>query len=181
MLLPYPDRNLILSGYTGPSQSLIGKQVADQLKLRYINVDSRIEERAGMDIDTLRTTYGETRLKTLETEVMQDVLLYRSALIRISGGTLMRGEYAKRLLETGPILCLTVTLDAALRRLHLAMGGRYHSPNERALAIGQLKREWAVRDLPGIQRLDVTELTEAETIALVIEVWGAMGILSVEY
>lgn len=181
MLLPYPDRNLILTGYTGPNQPLIAKLIADRLKLRFINVDLQIEERAGTDIETVRTTYGETRLKTLESEVMQDVLLYRAALIRISGQTLMRAEYSKRLRETGPIICVVVTLDAVLRQLHLAMGGRYHDPNERALAIGKIRREWEVRKLEGIHELDATHMTQAESAAAVIDIWQKAVALTIEY
>src|SRR5215510_4596155 len=135
MLLSHADRNLILTGYTGPNQPLIGQQIAERLKLRYVNVDLQIETRECMTPEDLRTRYGDARLKTVESEVMQDVLLYRSAVIRVSGQTLLRSDYAKRLNETGPILCMVVSLGAALQRLHLSLGRSYHNPHERALAI----------------------------------------------
>ena len=171
MLLPYSDLNLILTGYTGPNQPIIGEQVATRLKMRFVNVDLQLETRAGMDIEEARNRHGETWLKTLESEIMSDVLLYRGAVIRVSGQTLLRGEYVKRLQESGVVICVVVTLDAVLRRLHLAMGGRYHNPHERALAIGQLRREWAVRKLEGIRELDMTYLNEAETVDAVAALW----------
>ncbi len=171
MLLPYSDRNLILTGYTGPNQPRIGMQVAERLKIRYVNVELQIESRAGMPIDTLRAQYGEAQLKTLEMEIMQDVLLYRGAMIRVSGGTLLHADYASRLRTTGAIICLVVTLDAVLQRLHQSLGRNYHDPHERAMAIGHLKREWAVRKLDGIHELDVTDYSEEETIEAVITLW----------
>ena len=33
MQYSFPDRNLILTGYTGPSQPLVGQQIADRLKI----------------------------------------------------------------------------------------------------------------------------------------------------
>ena len=171
MLRPFSERNLVLTGYTGPNQPIIGEQVASHLKMRFVNVDAQIEARAGMDMEEARNRYGESWLKTVESEIMSDVLLYRSALIRVSGQTLLRGEYVKHLQESGVIICLVVTLDAVLRRLHLALGGRYHSPQERALAIGHLKREWAVRYLEGIHELDVTYLSEAETVEAISALW----------
>lgn len=171
MFLPHSDLNLILTGYTGPNQPIIGEQVANRLKMRFVNVDSQIESRSGLDIEEARTRYGETWLKTVESEIMSDVLLHRGAVIRVSGQTLLRGEYVKRLQEGGVIICLVVTLDAVLQRLHLALGGRYHNPNERALAIGHLKREWAVRYLEGTRELDATYLNEAETIGAVVNLW----------
>jgi shikimate kinase len=175
MLLPYLDRNLILTGYTGPNQPVVGRVVAERLKLRYVNVDLLIEERADMSIDDVRARFGEARLKMMESEVMQDALLYRGVVMRASGQTLLRGDYGKRLAETGPIVCLVVSLDTVLRRLHLSLGGRYHNPQERALALGQLKREWAVRKLDGVHELDVTYLNEAEIVDTVIERWRELA------
>ncbi|MBZ0275080.1 MAG: hypothetical protein K8I60_02980 [Anaerolineae bacterium] len=165
------DRNLILTGYTGPNQPVIGQQIAARLGMRFVNVDLLLESRADMNLDDFRSRYGEARLKTLESEVMRDVLLHRGNVLRIGGQTLLHGEYAARLLETGQIVCLVVTLDAVLHRLHLLLGARYHNPNDRAQAVSLLKREWAVRRLPGIHELDVTYKSEAETIDAVIALW----------
>ncbi|MCA0456577.1 MAG: hypothetical protein LCI00_21570 [Chloroflexi bacterium] len=171
MQFSYPDRNLILTGYTGPGQPLIGQQVADRLKMRYVNVDTLLESRGDMDVEDMQARFGETRLKMLEADVMQDVMLYRGAVIRVSGQTLLRTETAPRLLETGVMVCLVVTLDMVLRRLHLSLGGRYHNPSERSLAIGHLKREWAVRKVEGVHELDTTSLNEVETISSVVAIW----------
>jgi len=176
MLLAHGDRNLILTGYTGPNQPIIGQQAAERLKMRYVNVEMQIKTREGMTPDELRSRYGEARLKTVEAGVMQDVLLHRGAVIRVSGQTLLRSDYAKRLQQTGPIVCLVVKLDAVLQRLHLSLGRSYHNPHERALAIGHLKREWAVRKLEGIRELDVTYLTEAETVDALIALWQKMAV-----
>jgi shikimate kinase len=169
-LLP-PDRNLILTGYTGPNQPAIGRQIAQHLGITFLNVENQVEERAGMDMDELRARYGEARLKTLEAEVIEEALLHRGAVIRISGQTLLHADYAQRLGATGPIICLVATLDAVLQRLHLAMGARYHNPQERAAALGYVKREWAVRKLEGIHELDITYMSEDEAIAATIALW----------
>lgn len=175
LLLP-ADQNLIVTGYTGPNLPQIGQQVAERLRLRYVNVERQIEARAGMPPEELRARYGETRLKTIETEVMQDVLLYRGVVIRISGQTLLHGDYSRRLAETGPIVCLVTALDAVLRQLHVAMGARYHNPHERALAVGSLKREWAVRRLDFVHELDTTYHTDAEVVDEVIALWQRVAV-----
>jgi shikimate kinase len=176
MLFSHPDRNLILTGYTGPSQPLVGQQIADRLKMRYVNVDALLEARGEMDIDDMRTRYGETRLKMLENDVMQDVLLYRGAVIRVSGQTILRTETTARLLDSGYIICLVVALDEVLRRLHLSLGGRYHNPSERALAIGHLKREWAIRKVEGVHELNVTDMSESRIVNTVCDIWERLSI-----
>lgn len=173
-IIPISDRNLILTGYTGPNQPLIGRQVAARMQMRYFNIERELEDRSSLSIDEIRSLYGESRLKMLEIEVVQEALLYRNAVIRISGPTLMHSNHFQLLLETGPVLCLVASLDAVLQGLHLALGARYHNPNERALALGHLKREWAVRKLAGIMEIDTTYLSEAEIIETVIDRWQAV-------
>jgi len=123
MLLPYVDRNLTLTGYSGADQTRISQRVAEQLKLRFVNVDLQLEARLEMSIDRFRSRFGEARLKTLESELMSEVLLNRSALLQVNGETLLRADYAKQLAATGPVICLTVSLGAALRRLRRRSGG----------------------------------------------------------
>jgi shikimate kinase len=170
-LLPKPDRNLILTGYNGSNIPALGQRIAEQVRLPFVNVEGQVEVRTGMPTNDFRDRYGEARLKTLEAEVMQDTLLRRGSVVYVSGRTLMIGDYGQRIQQTGPIICLVATLDAVLQRLHLTLGARYHNPGERALAVGQLKREWAVRKLEGIHELDTTPLSESEIIEAVIALW----------
>lgn len=170
-ILTAPDENLILTGYTGPNQPQIGRRVAERLGARLFNIEREIEERTGMTAAEIRSTYGASRLKTIESEVVQEAVLYRGAVIRISGQTLMHSNHYERLRETGPVLCLVSSLDSVLQSLHLSLGARYHNPNERALALGELKREWAVRRLPDIHEIRTTYLTPDEIAEAVVEYW----------
>ncbi|MAS36945.1 MAG: hypothetical protein CL610_23275 [Anaerolineaceae bacterium] len=169
--IPVSDRNLILTGYTGPGQPAIGRRVAATLQRTFVNVDLQVEERQGMTIDDIRLRFGESRLKTLEAEVVHEALLYRSAVIRVGGQTLMRTGHYDRFVETGPVICLVASLDSVLQNLHLTLGARYHNPDERSLALGHVKREWAVRASPGIHEIDTTYMTEAEIADAVIDLW----------
>lgn len=175
-MLAHPDRNLILTGYIGPNVPALGQRIAEQLRMPFVNIESQIEARAGMPLADFRDRYGEARLKTLEADAMQDSLLRRRSLIYASGRTLLVADYGQRIQQTGPIVCLVATLDAVLQRLHLTLGARYHNPGERALAVGQLKREWAVRKLDGIHELDTTTQSEEEIVAAVIVWWQQVAI-----
>jgi shikimate kinase len=171
-----PDRNLILTGYIGPNVPALGQLIAERLRLPFVNVEAQIEARAGIPVGDFRDRYGEARLKTLEAEVMQAALLRRSSVIYVSGRSLMLSDYGQRIQQTGPIICLVATLDAVLQRLHLTLGARYHNPSERALAIAQLKREWAVRKLAGIHELDTTGMSEGEIVEAVITHWQQVAV-----
>lgn len=174
--LPVSERNLILTGYVGPSQSLLGRQIAETLRMPLVSVDSIIAERVHLPIDEIRIYYGETRLRAIEAEIIQETLLRRHTVIRVSGRTLVQGDHLPRLAQTGPVICLVVRLGAMLHRLHVHMGARYHNPQERALALGELKREWAVRNLPGIHELDITYMSEPDVVERVTRLWQELAL-----
>ncbi|MBC8098785.1 MAG: hypothetical protein H7Y11_05040, partial [Armatimonadetes bacterium] len=139
MLLPLPlsDRNLILTGYTGPNQPRIGQQIATSLKMPYIDFELQIAERASMSVEEIRNVYGEARLKNIETDLIEEACLRRHTVLRISARTLLNADTLTRISDTGPVICLVTTLDAMLQRLHMAMGARYYNPEERAFELGK--------------------------------------------
>jgi shikimate kinase len=150
--------------------------VAERLRMPFVNTRLLVEERSGMSAEELRAQFGESRLKTVEAEILGEAVLRRSAVIRVSGRALLSNHHLTQLQETGPIICLVANLDAILQQLHLALGARYHNPHQRALALGHLKDEWVIRSLPGILELDATYLSEAETVEAVIALWQRLAV-----
>jgi len=169
MPAPSIDQNLILTGYLGPGQLAIARRVGERLRMPFVDFESVLEDRADLSGEELRIRFGEARLKTLESEVVTEVALYRGTVILISGKTLLV-HYA-RMSETGPVICIVATLDAVLRRLHLALGARYHNPQERELALGTLRREWAIRKHAGITEIDTSYLSEDQMVEAIAACW----------
>jgi shikimate kinase len=169
--IPPADRNLILTGYLGPNQIVVVRRIAQTLNMPLVNFETRLEERADLPIEDIRIRFGEARLKTLEAEVVQELMLYRGAVLLMSGQTLLHNDTLSRLSETGHVVCLVATLDAVLQRLHLSLGARYHNPAERSIAIGHLKREWAIRNAPEVQEFDTTGMTESQIVDRLVEMW----------
>ncbi len=169
--IPPADRNLILTGYLGPNQIVVVRRIAQALGMPFVNFESRLEQRADLPIEDIRIRYGEARVKTLEAEVVQELVLYRGAVILIGGQTLMHSDYLTRLTDAGQVVCLVATLDAVLQRLHLSLGARFHNPAERAMAIGHLKREWSIRKAPNVEEFDTTGMTESEIVDTLVAMW----------
>ncbi|MEO0564843.1 MAG: shikimate kinase, partial [Chloroflexota bacterium] len=159
-----------------PRQPAIGRAVAEKLGRRLVNVEQMLEERSGMAADDILATYGQARLTDLENAVMNDVVLFRGAVVRVSGEMLAHGDNLERLAVTGPVVCLVAALDAVLQRLHLSMGARYHNPAERDLALGNLRKAWAVRGQPSVHEVDATYLNEDETVAAVVGLWQELSL-----
>ncbi|MCY4072631.1 MAG: hypothetical protein OXG60_15155 [Chloroflexi bacterium] len=170
------DLNLIITGYIEPNRPRISRQLALQLGMELIDVERRIEERFGDTIDNIRAQYGEQRLKAIETEVMDDVALYRRALIRVSGNTLVNSGHLGEIQRNGVVVCLVASLDSVLRRIHLTLGARYHDSVERSLAIGELQREWKIREAENVVEFDATYISEAELIEQIANFWRDLAL-----
>ncbi len=170
------DLNLIVTGYLEPNRPRISQQLALRLGLQMIDVEREIENQLGDTIDSIRQLYGERRLKAIETQVMDQIILHRRALIRVSGNTLLNSGHLPELQRNGVIVCLVASLDSILRRIHLTLGARYHDPVERSRAIGELQREWRIREVENIVEFDATTITEAILIERIVAFWRDLAL-----
>jgi shikimate kinase len=165
------DHNLILTGYIGPEQLQIARRTAERLRMPFVDFESRLEDHAEMPGEEVRALFGETRLKTLEGELITEMVLHRGTVIHICGQTLLRSDHFARLRATGPVICIVATIDAVLQRLHLALGARFHNPHERELALGTIRREWVVRKHENIIEFDTSYLNDEQMIEGIAALW----------
>ena len=53
------NKNLVLVGMMGSGKSLIGKLIANQTKLKFVDIDNKIEEKEKMKITEIFKKKGE--------------------------------------------------------------------------------------------------------------------------
>jgi shikimate kinase len=170
-----PYRNLILTGTIGVGKTGAGRRIAAKLEgATFIDMEIEIQNREGYTPEQIRATFGLSRLRHIESELVQEISLRRSTVIAVSGLTLLDPSNLERLQETGPILCLTTALGEILRRVHVTQGGRFHDPEIRAAIIGRLKREGEVR-LLNLPTLDTSRLTIEEVAERATTFWLAQS------
>ena len=165
-----PYQNLTLTGAMGVGKTSIGRRVAQKLGAEFYDLENEILTHEGQSADEIRELFGEARLRTLETEVIRELALRRHAVIAVGGAAILPEANRSRLIETGPMLCLTCALNEILRRLHVARGAWFHNPTNRSILFSRLKRELGVAELD-LPRLDTTQLSSDETTAAVVEFW----------
>ncbi|NJL93071.1 MAG: hypothetical protein HC915_04765 [Anaerolineae bacterium] len=170
-----PYQNLILTGTIGVGKTGAGRLAAELTPAaQFIDLETTLEQRAGYSAARVRELFGESRLRSLETELIREVSLHRSSILAVSGSTLVDENNRTRLAETGPILCLTAALGEILRRLHVKEGGHFHDPRHRQAFLGQIKRERRVLGL-GLPVLDTTGLPLEQVAEQVTQFWRAQA------
>jgi len=93
--MPVPLRMpkiLCLTGFMGCGKTTIGRRVAGQLGWRFVDLDTRIEERAGLAISAIFERQGEPAFRDLEHQLLQLALdeaaaSSQSSILALGGGT----------------------------------------------------------------------------------------------
>jgi shikimate kinase len=165
-----PYQNLILTGTMGSGKTTIGRRVAQRLNAKFYDLENEILAREGQSAEEIRELFGEARLKALEITMIQDLALYRHAVLVMSSTAIIDDMNRARLVDSGIVLCLTCALNEILRRIYVARGAWFHNPYNRGIMLSRLKRERRVTalDLP---QLDTTRLSVEQTTQAVIEFW----------
>ena len=123
--------HIFLYGPPGSGKSTIGKRLARNLNLPFIDLDRVIELNAGMSITHIMEQQGEPVFRDMETDALKDVIGHdfsvtdsQAKIIAVGGGALLRNEN-RILAEThGTIVLLTAELNTLLGRLKNDAGKR---------------------------------------------------------
>lgn len=117
-------RNLVFIGLMGAGKSVIGRLVAQQLSLPFIDTDAEIERVSRMTISELFASYGETEFRALETRVIERLLKGGPRVISTGGGAFIN-ERTRSVIKRGGV---SVWLRADLEVLWERVNKRDHRP-----------------------------------------------------
>lgn len=117
-------RNLVFVGLMGAGKSAIGRMVAQQLKVSFIDTDVEIERVSRMTIAELFATYGEEEFRALETRVIKRLLRGGPKVISTGGGAFIN-DNTRRYISRGGI---SMWLKADLEVLWERVNKRDHRP-----------------------------------------------------
>jgi shikimate kinase len=112
--LPAPDR-LFLVGPMGAGKTTIGRLLARDLKLQFLDADQDIERRTGADIPWIFDVEGEEGFRDREQQVIEELTKRPGIVLATGGGAVLR-PVNRAALARGLVIYLRVTLDEQLRR-----------------------------------------------------------------
>jgi shikimate kinase len=109
--------NLILIGYRGTGKSVVGRIVAERLKMDYVGMDARIVERAGISIPEIVERDGWPGFRDLESELAAELARQDNLVIDTGGGVIERSENIAALKTSGRIVWLTASVETIVARI----------------------------------------------------------------
>lgn len=106
-----------LYGPPGSGKSTIGRLLAKELALDFCDLDSEVEIRERMNIPAIFAAEGEIGFRKREKNVLQQALANEPGIVALGGGTLLDTQNRSMVLDAGPVLCLSASLETLVTRL----------------------------------------------------------------
>jgi len=125
---------IFLYGPVGAGKSTIGKILARNLNLPFVDSDQVIETNAGRSIFEIMTEHGELAAREMETSALKQIVDYEESVIALGGGALLREENRALVEDHGRVIFLTADLETLAGRLG-------SDSNKRPLLAGDLREK----------------------------------------
>ena len=108
--------NVFLVGPMGSGKSAVGRQLARLLALEFVDVDTEIERRTGVDISYIFEREGEPGFRQREAAVIDELSSRSGIVLATGGGAILAPVNRERLADRGTVVFLDTTIEQQLER-----------------------------------------------------------------
>ena len=84
------DRHIFIIGMPGSGKSSLGRRVAGNLRIPYVDMDQRITQTLGGTVTEIFERYGEQASRTAETNLLIQLTRETPSIVSTGGGTVLR-------------------------------------------------------------------------------------------
>lgn len=111
---------LILIGYMASGKTTLGRALARELHLEFIDTDSYLEQRFHKSVAELFAERGEEGFRRLESNVLHEVCEFEDVVVATGGGAPCHGDNMDYLLTRGTVVWLQAPVEVICRRIAIA-------------------------------------------------------------
>jgi shikimate kinase len=110
--------NLFLVGLPGAGKSTLGRQLARRLDKVFVDADSELERKLGVNIPTIFEIEGEASFRDREEAILAELVLRTGIVLATGGGVVIRPANRERLKLNGTVVYLRADPAALWERVH---------------------------------------------------------------
>lgn len=107
---------IFLVGPMGAGKTTIGRRLASRLHLEFVDLDSALEERTGVDIPRIFDIEGEAGFRRRESQLLDELTQHKGIVLATGGGAVMDPKNQSYLGGRGLVIYLRATLDTQTKR-----------------------------------------------------------------
>ena len=109
--------DIVLIGPPGSGKSSVGKALSRKLSRPWIDTDTEVESRAGKKISEIFLEDGEATFRSLERDVVDQVMGSEAAIVSLGGGSVLNEVSQKRITTAKEVVFLDVSISNAAPRV----------------------------------------------------------------
>jgi shikimate kinase len=110
-------KNIALIGFMGSGKSTIGRILAKELRLKFVDLDQLIEKTTEKPISEIFRVGGESLFRELESAALRKTLEERGQVISCGGGIVLREENRAALKQNAAVVYLKISPEEAYARV----------------------------------------------------------------
>ena len=166
--------NVAIFGFMGVGKSSVGRLVAEDLGMEFVDLDETIVADAGMEIPSIFRERGEKGFRELEKEATRMIAARDGVVIACGGGTVLDEDNLKALRRNSKMILLTADPETILRRVEADGDTRpLLSAEEKVEPIARLLGQRMPRYLEASDKtVDTSGKTQAQVAREIIEYLG---------
>ena len=115
---------VFLMGFMGAGKTTLGKALAKDLGVSFIDLDQYIERRYMKSVSQIFSTKGEQGFREIESRMLREVGEFDDVIVSCGGSTPLIGDNMDFMLQHGQTVYLKCDNDTLLRRLKVARSQR---------------------------------------------------------
>ena len=110
--------HIVVIGFMGSGKTRVGKKLAQDLHMEFLDVDKKIAHDMKMPISDLMSKFGEPFYRALETKTIKDMLEVETpTVLSVGSGLPIQEQNHKYLKKLGVIIYLEASVETLKERL----------------------------------------------------------------
>ena len=110
-------KNIFIVGSMGSGKTSIGKMLAKNNNLSFLDTDHEIIRDCGYSIPDIFKEFGEEHFRDLETEQLRKMNAIENHVISTGGGIILRDDNKKLMKDLGIIIFLDININSQIDRV----------------------------------------------------------------
>ncbi|MGN0516736.1 shikimate kinase [Eubacterium sp.] len=109
--------NIVLCGFMGSGKTVVGKELAKIMGVKFVDTDELIEKEQGVAIKAIFAAHGEDYFRDLEYEMCKKVAQMKGAVVSTGGGAMTFERNVEAIKQGSKVVFLDASFDVICDRI----------------------------------------------------------------
>ena len=127
--------NIVLCGFMGSGKTVVGRELAKILGVKFVDTDELIEKEQGVEIKAIFAPHGEDYFRDLEYEMCKKVAEMNGVVVSTGGGAMTFERNVEAIKNGSRVVFLDASFDVICHRIGNSTSRPLFNDREKARAL----------------------------------------------